>query len=196
MNPQLLAAISAALIFTSAFSFAQQPPAQRYDLSIPEPEIVTNSGVSRLIATFGDAAGNTLYIISHTQVIAGPGFSVDTELAHQWVMVSGLGTILAARTFPRGSDFPTDIISFSRRRILARVGSGNSVFIEAFRPQAGELVSEGLALELALETEIGEVARESQQRPPQRFFDVVISNSGKVTNIRRFDTTKVKPVPR
>jgi hypothetical protein len=162
-------------------------------LAVLDPQGVTSSE-SSLIATFGDAAGTTLYVISYTQVTAGPGFSVSNEVARQWIVVSGRGAILGTRTFISGSNFPTDIISFSRRRILARVDSGNGVFVEAFRPVENELVSEGLALELELDTEVGEVARESQQRPPQRFFDVVVSSNGKVTNIRRFDTKRVRPV--
>lgn len=192
----LLSNIVSILLLTAIVSSAQETPGQRFIVPVDTDLPDVNSDVSSLAATFGDAAGNTLYVVSHKQIVAVPGFSVDTEVARQWIMVSGRGQPLGKRTFLANlSGFPSDIVFFSRRRILARTDSGNGVFIEAFRPTGIDLEPEGLAvgLEIAGGSGDGALASASLQRQPQRFFDVVVSSGGKVTSIRRFDSKKVKP---
>lgn len=192
----LLPAAASALLLTTLLSSAQVIPGERFGVPVEKdlPGVISDS--SSLIATLGDAAGNTLYVISHKRTVAGPGFTVVNEVARQWIMVSGRGTPLGKRTFRFDqSGFPSDVVFFSRQRILARTDSGNGVFIEAFRPTGTDLEPEGLAVGLEIESGSGsgKVASESLQRQPQRFFDIVVSDGGKVTSIRRFDSKKVRP---
>lgn len=118
--------------------------AQVFVVPLP-PEPVPTGPVSRplsdaseLVETFGDPAGNTLYIIRYTNsdsASPGPGQN-PYDL---WLLVSARGTVLASRFFQNlGSGTVTKVVSFSRQRIVAQVDGANGVALEAFRPQGGD----------------------------------------------------------
>jgi hypothetical protein len=169
--------------------------AQVFTVNVPTPDTnIINSDSSRLVNTVGDVAGNSLFIFDHSRTVNIVGSPFSEYAGTQWVLVSGRGQILGARDFRSGSGIPIKIVFFSSRRILAQVDSGNGVFVEAFRPVNSQLVSEGLAVQMLLNNSVGEVTRETRQKPPEKFFDVAVSTNGKVTTIQRFDATRVRPL--
>ena len=74
---------------------------------------------------------------------------------------------------------------------------GNGVVIEAFRPEGGDFVSEGIVLEDDVQGSASgtDVESYSVQKPPRKFLDVGFKSGNKVFQIRRYDTTKLKPAP-
>jgi hypothetical protein len=148
-----------------------------------------------LIETFGDPAGNTLFVVKYTNS-AGSGFTANPH--DLWLLVSAKGTVLASKFFDNtGTGTLIGIVSFSLRRVLAQVDDSNGIAIKAFRPSGGQFVSDGFVLK----EDIGgaaagaDVESYSVQKPPRKFLDVGFKSGNKVFQISRYDTTKLKPAP-
>jgi|GEM_PF-3118946 len=197
MKTKFLPAALCLLLATTASSFSQVfivslPP----EPVPPGPSTGPLTDSSELVEVFGDPAGNTLFIIRYLNS-AGLGFAANPY--DLWFLVSSKGDILASKFFQnQGSGKVIDIVSFSRQRVLAQVDEGNGVVIEAFRPEGGEFVSEGIVLEEDLDGAAfgAEVESYSVQKPQRKFLDVGFKGGGnKIFQIRRFDITKLKPVP-
>jgi hypothetical protein len=59
-------------------------------------------------------------------------------VGRQWLLLDRKATLLGARSFPNsGSGFPSKIVFFSARHILAETDSGNGVSVEEFRTAGG-----------------------------------------------------------
>ena len=179
--------------------FPTPSSAQIFDIVLPPEPVAAGpsteplSDASEVVATFGDAAGNTLFVIKYTK---NNGQDHPYDL---WIMVDGRGRRLAEKFFfPRESDYPAEVLKFSRKRILARVDSGNGVFIDAFRPDGVEFVREGSMLANEAGFEGGEaysLLSYTAQKPPRRFFDAVLKRGDKVARIRRFNANQLQLTP-
>ena len=196
MKTKFLPAALGLLLATSISSFSQVfvvplPP----EPVPPGPSTGPLTDASELIETFGDPAGNTLFVVKYTNS-AGSGFTANPY--DLWLLVSAKGTVLASKFFQNfGSGTVIKIVSFTRQRILAQVDDGNGVVIEAFRPEGGDFVSEGIVLEDDVQGSASgaDVESYSVQKPPRKFLDVGFKFGNKVFQIRRYDTTKLKPAP-
>ena len=191
MKKRFLPAFFGLLLVTLTSSFAQ---VFSIPLLTPEP-VGSPTDASELIETFGDPAGNTLYVVKYTNS-AGSGFTANPY--DLWLLVSSKGTVLASKFFQNfGSGTVIKIVSFTRQRILAQVDEGNGVVIQAFRPEGSDFVSEGIVLEDDVQGSASGVDVESSsvQKPPRKFLDVGFKSGNKVFQIRRYDITKLKPIP-
>lgn len=191
MKTKFLPAALGLLLAMTISSFAQ---VFSVPLRTPEPA-GSPTDASELIETFGDPAGNTLYIVRYTNS-AGAGFNANPY--DLWMLVSSKGIPLASKFFQNsGSGTVIKIVSFTRQRILAQVDEGNGVVIEAFRPEGGDFVSEGIVLEDDVQglASGADVESYSVQKPPRKFLDVGFKSGNKVFQIRRYDITKLKPAP-
>lgn len=199
MKARSLSAVFGFLLITLAPSFAQEVfviplPPEPVPL-VPSTSPVTDA--SELIETVGDPAGNTLYVIRYTNSTSAVSGLLDNPY-DLLLLVSAKGDVVAQRFFDNsGSGRFIRIISFTRQRILAEVDQGNGIEVEAFRPEAGDFVSEGFVLreDIGGAASDADVKAHSVQKPPRKFLDVGFKSNGKVFQIRRFDVTKLKPVP-
>jgi len=160
----------------------------------PEPAGSTTDG-SELIETLGDPAGNTLYVIRYSNSLAAG--LVTANPYDLLLLVSAKGTVLASRFFDNtGSGTLIGVVSFSLRRVLAQTDDSNGIAIQAFRPSGGQFVSDGFVLREDIEGAAAGADVESYavQKPPRRFLDVGFKSNGKIFQIRRYDTTKLKPI--
>lgn len=198
MKTKFLPAIFGLLLATTMSSFAQVfvvplPP----EPVPPGPSTVPAADASELIETVGDPAGNTLYVIRYTNSTAAVS-GLPENPYDLWVLVSAKGQVVAQRFFDNfGSGTIMRIISFSRQRVLAQVDNGSGIVIEAFRPEGRDFVSEGFVLreDIGGAASDADVKAHSLQKPPRKFLDVGFKSGRKVFQIRRFDVTKLKPVP-
>jgi len=196
MKPKFLPAAFGLLLATTISSFSQVfvvplPP----EPVPPGPSTGPLTDASELIETFGDPAGNTLYVVKYTNS-AGAGSSANPY--DLWLLVSSKGAVLANKFFENsGSGTVIKIVSFTRQRILAQVDEGNGIVIEAFRPEGGDFVSEGIVLEDDVEGSASgaDVESYSVQKPPRKFLDVGFKSGSKIFQIHRYDITKLKPSP-
>ena len=196
LKERFLPAFFGLLLVTLTSSFAQV-----FIVRLPtEPlPVVPSTGpltdASELIDALGDPAGNTLYVIRYT---ANTGSGLAQSPYDLWLLVSAKGVVQASKFFQNlVSGQVIKIVSFSRQRILAQVDESNGVAIEAFRPEGGDFVSEGIVLEDDVQGSASgaDVESSSVQKPPRKFLDVGFKSGNKVFQIRRYDITKLKPIP-
>ena len=186
MKRKLLLAPLSALLLTLSPSFAQV-----FTVVLPAEPVGPVTDANEIVGTFGDSAGNTLYVVRYSNTL--------TPVYDLWLLVRANGTIVATRTFSTsGSGYPLRIVSFSLSRILAQVDESNGVVIRAFTPSQGTFVSPGTMLNMAVDNnngEIGDLLTESNQKPPSKFVDAVVRRGSKVTIIRRFNTASLRLTP-
>jgi len=191
MRKRFLPAFLGLLLVTLTSSFAQV-----FIVPLPpEPAGSTTDG-SELIETLGDPAGNTLYVIRYSNSLAAG--QVTANPYDLLLLVSAKGTVLASKFFDNtGTRTLIGIVSFSLRRVLAQVDESGGIAIEAFRPAGGNFVSEGFVLEDDVQglASGADVESYSVQKPPRKFLDVGFKTGNKVFQIRRYDITKLKPIP-
>lgn len=167
--------------------------AQVFTVVLPAEPVGPITAANEVVGTFGDPAGNTLYVIRYTDASVPPQTVYDL-----WLMVRPNGTIAATRRFFSGSDFPIRVVSFSANRVLAQVDESNGVVIRAFAPRQGDFVSLGTVLNMEVDGALGEsgdLLTASNQKPPQRFIDAVVRRGAKIFLIRRFNAASLKLSP-
>lgn len=179
------------LLATALSSFSQV-----FIVPLPPEPVGPTTDSSELIETLGDPAGNTLYVIRYRNSLAAG--LVSENPYDLLLLVSAKGTVLASKFFDNtGTGTLMGIVSFSRQQILAQVDESSGVAIESFRPEGGELVSEGIVLEenVGGTASGAEVESYAVQKPPRKFLDVGFKSGGKVFQIRRYDIGRLNPIP-
>ena len=187
---------------------ATAAPNPVFTVSVPAVSTNTFTSTASFVSdVFGDTAGNTLYVLTHTApdpAAVAPQPPIR-EVGIQWLLVPSRGQPLATTAFPTAiSGVPIKLVSFSSQRILAQVDEGNGVIVRAFDRN---LRSAGLAARVDLPappedpnaqipatlTVAAEVLEKAAQKPPAKFFDIAeTAADGKVVRIRRFDSTKLQ----
>ena len=178
----LFAALAAAAILSTPCSEAASVPS--WTCEVPASSI--QSTTSALGSATSDAAGNTFVIIYHQGTMDVGGVPVPTSLGIQILLLNAKGKITANGDLPGVNSLLP--LSITGKKVIAYT-SGNSQVTQLTVGPAATFVSTTLTFQAAGELPSFAGAPSIERK----YVYTSISTAGKVTSLKRYSTSKLKP---